>query len=801
MLTLILLLALPLLVAVAMGGWFVYQRLPLRSGVGHIDQLAATVQVRYDERGVPHIKAQNQFDLYRALGYVHAQDRLFQMEMVRRLGKGELAEILGPKLVETDTLFRTIGLRENARRMLAAADPQSASAQYLQAYVDGINQYQDTHKPPLEFTLMGIEPQPFTAEDVYVATNYLAYNFAAALRIEPVMTVLRDKLGTAYLRPFANEWNNQGVLQDPSAEGNASAKLQPRDWKGLMQLATLSQSAMDLARVPMLAGSNGWAVSGARTASGKPILAGDPHIGFAAPSVWYEAHLQAPDFEIYGHFAALMPWALLGHNQDFGWTLTMFQNDDMDLVAEKTNPDNRNQVWNQGQWVDLKQRTEAINVKGGETVQLTVRQSPHGPIISDSMGDKLGSDHKTPIALWWTNLATDNQSMEAFFALNRADTLAKARAAASKVGAPGVNIIWANASGDIGWWAAAKLPQRPAGVNPTFILDGGKGEADKPGYYAFSFNPQEENPRRGYIVSANQQPLSAVPVAGNYNEPDRARTLDKFLSNPATRWDSRTTQGLQLLNSTDYSKRVLGHLLPLMQTAITDKSQQEFVEPLLKWDGDFTRDSIAATLYTQMLYELSVAIFHDELDDDQFANLLRLRNFNSSLDNVLADPNSPWWDNVETKNKETAQDIVALAWSRTLAHLNKLYGSSLLEWTWGKSHLLTHGHPLGRKKPLDKIFDVGPFEMPGGNEVPNNMAFTLSPAPWRINYGPSTRRVIDFADASKAMGINPVGQSGVWLDKHYNDQADAYAAGMYQPMYLKDADITAHTDSILTLSP
>jgi len=297
--------------------------------------------------------------------------------------------------------------------------------------------------------------------------------------------------------------------------------------------------------VPLFEGSNAWAIAGTRTASGKPLLAGDPHIAFSLPAVWYEAHLNAPGFELYGHFQALNPFALLGHNQQFGWSLTMFQNDDMDLVALRTNPARPSQVAYQGQWVELRTRTELIQVKGAEPVSVTLQRSPFGPVINQAFPDSLG---QAPVALWWTFLETENPVMEAFHELNRADTLAKARSAASKIHAPGLNIVWANAAGDIAWWAAAKLVQRPLNVNPAFILDGGTAQADKPGYYRFADNPQEENPARGYIMSANHQPVprSGVPVPGYYNLYDRARRLDQLLRTRSTGWTVEHSQALQL---------------------------------------------------------------------------------------------------------------------------------------------------------------------------------------------------------------------------------------------------------------
>ena len=786
-------LALLALLVGALATWYLYPRLPMRSGTVDIVGLSAPVSVRYDERGVPHIRAENEADLYRALGYVHAQDRLFQMEIVRRLANGELAEILGKDLIETDTLFRTLGLRDHAQRYVQIMDKNSPAYKTLLAYLDGINQYQDNHRPPIEFDVLGIQQHPFKPEDTIAVSGYLAYSFAAAFKTEPVMSYIRDELGPDYLRTFDTEWHAQGVVDSKLA-------LSKSDWSQLAHLSQVSRQATALAGLPFFQGSNAWAISGRNTASGKPILAGDPHIGFSVPAVWYEAHLSMPGFELYGHYQALNPVALLGHNQQFGWSLTMFENDDIDLVAEQVNPENPKQTWFQGQWVDTVERTETIAVKGRAAEQLVVRTTPHGPVINGSFKDSLG---KKPVAMWWTFLHAENPILDALYELNRADTRDKARAASSKIHAPGLNIVWANAAGDIGWWAAAKLPIRPAGVNPMFILDASKGEADKPGFYNFDFNPQEENPARGYIASANHQPLpnSGVPVPGYYLLPDRIQRIDGALKVPDRKWDTESTKALQLDSGNGYAPRILKHLLPVLDQVVTDANDKAFLEPLTKWDGDYTRDSIGATLFTQMMYELAKETMEDELGEIQFANLLETPALDHALGLLAADANSPWWDNTNTKAKENRFETMRIVWANTLKHLKEKYGSSLLDWRWGTAHTLTHGHPLGMQKPLNLLFNVGPFQVPGGRETPNNLSGPVGPAPWAVTYGPSTRRVIDFADASKAVGINPVGQSGVLFDRHYADQAQRHAEGIYAPQHLSEADVSANTKSTLTLRP
>ncbi|MEX5666939.1 penicillin acylase family protein [Pseudomonas neuropathica] len=791
-------LGLLIVVLLAGVGWYVYSKQPTRQGQVELRNLQGSVTVRYDERGVPHIRAENETDLYRALGYVHAQDRLFQMEAMRRLARGELAEVLGPKLLDTDKLFRSLRIRERAASYVASLDKQSPAWKGLQAYLDGINQYQDTHAAPIEFDVLGIPKRPFTAEDSISVAGYMAYSFAAAFRTEPLLTYVRDQLGADYLKVFDLDWQPKGVLVNGHAKPTPA--LAAGDWKDLNTLARLSEQALVDNGLPQFEGSNAWVIAGSRSQSGKPLLAGDPHIRFSVPSVWYEAQLSAPGFELYGHHQALVPFAFLGHNLDFGWSLTMFQNDDLDLIAEKVNPDNPNQVWYRGQWADMVVTQQQINVKGQTPVTLTLRQSPHGPIVNDALGTAAG---KTPIAMWWAFLETPNPILEGFYQLNRADTLAKARAAAAKVQAPGLNLVYANAKGDIAWWASALLPKRPAGVRPEFILDGSSNQADKDGFYPFSANPQEENPARGYIVSANFQPLSptGMEIPGYYNLADRGQQLNRQLSDKSVKWTNEANQKLQLGTATGYGPRLLAPLLPVLREVVSDPAQLKLVEQLAQWPGDYPLDSVSATVFNQFLYDLADAAMRDELGNDFFDTLLSTRVIDAALPKLAANADSPWWDNRNTPNKETRADVVRTAWQASMQHLKLTLGDNSAEWKWGAAHTLTHGHPLGQQKPLERIFNVGPFAAPGSHEVPNNLSAKIGPAPWPVTYGPSTRRLVDFADPAHGLTINPVGQSGVPFDSHYDDQAEAYVDGMYVQAHFNDEEVTANTRSTLKLLP
>jgi len=536
-------------------------------------------------------------------------------------------------------------------------------------------------------------------------------------------------------------------------------------------------------------------IAGARTASGKPLLAGDPHIAFSLPSVWYEAHLSAPGFELYGHHQALSPFALLGHNQDFGWSLTMMQNDDVDLVAERLNPDDPGQVWHQGRWVALQVREESIRVKNAADVKLVLRQSPHGPLITDAFSPTLGTQ---PVALWWTFLRSENPLLEAFYRLNRAGSLAQARQASALIHAPGLNVLWAHRSGDIGWWASARLLARAPGVDPRFILDGAQGQADRHAFLPFERNPQEENPGRGYIVSANQAPAAGGP--GYYNPPARARRLDAELQS-ATGWDMDRAQALQGATDTAYAADTLRHLLPALEPLLQGEREQTIFQQLATWDGRYELQSPAATLFQQLLYEVAQAALRDELPPALFDALLKTRAIDGALQRLLADADSPWWDDGRTPEREDRARMLRMAWQAALAHLQALYGDDASAWTWDRAHRLTHAHPLGKIKPLDTLLNVGPFAVPGAREVPSNFAAPLGSAPWAVHHGPSTRRVVDFAQPGQARGTNPVGQSGVPGDRHYQDQAARYHQGGWAPQHLLEADVAAHTRGRLRLLP
>ncbi len=778
--------------AAAGGAWYLHAKQPLRNGSLAVAHLQAPVDVRYDERGVPHLYAQNQTDLYRALGYVHAQDRLFQMEMLRRLARGELAEVLGPKLVDTDRLFRTLRIRDHAAEYSARQDKQSQPWKVLEAYLDGVNQFQENNPAPLEFDLLGIPRRPFTPEDTLSIAGYMAYSFAAAFRTEPVLTYIRDELGSDYLRIFDLDWHPQGVLTPSGALGAG-------DWKDLGALARLSQQALEDAGLPQFEGSNAWVVAGSRTASGKPLLAGDPHIRFAAPAVWYEAQLSAPGFELYGHHQALNPFASLGHNRAFGWSLTMFQNDDLDLVAEKVNPDNPNQVWYQGEWVDLQSEEQEIAVKGAAPVKLTLRRSPHGPIVNDALGASSG---KTPIAMWWAFLETENPVLDAFYQLNRADTLAKARAAASKIHSPGLNLVWANAAGDIGWWASAALPKRP------------EGEPE--------LHPRRQQGRGGQVrlLSVRRQPTGGKPgarlhrlrqlPAGPGQWPADSRLLQPGGPRPVAGYPTgrprhQMEPGQQPRAATRQSHRLRATPARTLAAGPARGGRRRRRQAPGRATGGLERRLPGRLDRRHAVQPVAVPDCRGRLARRTGRCLLRQPD----------------------RHPRHRQRAASAGWRRRLALV-------------GRPPHRTPGNPRGyrqdrlerlprasaqhpRQRPVRLAVGQGAYPDPRARPGPASAAQAPSqrrsvrrprhprgteqsvgedrPGPWAVTYGPSTRRLVDFADPTHSLGINPVGQSGVPFDGHYDDQAEAYIEGHYLPQHYEENEVKANSKGVLVLEP
>lgn len=787
-------------VVLGIGSYFYLDsKLPVRHGELKLTGLTDSVVVSYDLYGVPHINAKNDQDLYRAFGYVHAQDRLFQMEMSRRLSQGKLAEILGEELVGVDKLFRTLGLEHFAKQWIAAvrerADPKMLMV--LQSYLDGVNQFMTSGSTPIEFEIIGIPAHQYTLEDMASIAGFMSFSFAQGLRDDPLVSHLSQKLGKNYLK-------DMGILYTPGFEQI------PVDSMVSKTLSIeVSQIVESLQSSGLFHGSNSWLIAPERSESGRAILVNDPHIGFSQPSVWYEVQLTSDSTEIYGHFLGLVPVPMLGMTKEHAWGLTMFENDDMDLYAEKLNPENSDQYWAIDHWQNFEKRTEVIQVKDSKDVSLELLTTRHGTVVNhiyDAIdGGKYGMDKvEQPIALWWAFQNTENQMIEAFYNLTTATTLEKAQKSAEMIHAPGLNLMYANSNGDIAWWASAKIPIRPEHVNPKFILDGASGKDDILGFYDFSHNPQQINPESGVLYTANNQPANMGDglVPGYYSPTDRPTRIVELLASKE-KFNPEDMKKMLMDNTTPSAKffqQIAGPILKNKKSELSEIENQA-LEYFVSWQGNHSPAEIGATIYNRFRINLMRLIMMDEIGEELYDNFQFGFLMDRSIWRILDNEDSLWWDNVDTKGMETREQLVVQAWHQTISFLHNRFASDVAQWRWENDIKMVHEHPLGKVSPLDKFFNVGPLPSEAGVEAINNLMFKSDGDELKIIMGPSTRRVIDFGDIENSWGINPTGQSGVVNDEHYQDQAVDYSKGNFRHHWISQKQVQDNLKSVLTLLP
>jgi len=803
LLVFVMILSMLLVAVVVLGvfGGFIYLHLqkPHYAGEVSLEGLNAEATVYFDKFGIPHIYGSSEEDVYFALGFVHAQERLFQMEMMRRTAAGRLSEILGPELLETDTFFRTLGLNRRAQQSadLFFAESTQPYQKAAFAYLAGINQYQDSGKQPIEFAILNIPKQYYTPRDIFLESGLIAFGFAHGFRIDPLVTKAYQKLGMDYLKDWVIDWA-------PGAEKIPVFK--PQTIAAADNIGSMVDRIMADLPVPPWIGSNGWVLSPAKTASGKVLLSNDTHMIYAQPSVWFEAHLECPGFSFYGNHAAGIPFAPIGHNRFAAWGLTMFENDDVDFYREKVNPEDPDQVWVDNHWEPFKKRRETIRVKGEEDVIITVRSTRHGPIISDA-SQRVSAVEKAPVSVWWSAANVQLSSTLASYLFAHVKSMDQAREAAALIDAPGVNVMYGDADGNIAWWASAKLVKRPDHVNSKLFLDGASGKDDPLGWYAFEKNPSSENPPSGFVYSANNQPeaVDGVLYPGYYIPENRARRIIEFLDTPK-KWTIKEMQAMSIDTISAVIPATVKEILDTIgDAAVVRKSEthQQAHEILSQWDGGHAVDDAGPVVYYKLLYSIMENAMADELGKEDFTAFVSTHLMKRTTAVFIPNDNSLWWDNITTKNiRETRQSIFITSFDRTVAELSAQLGEDTKDWHWGRVHTIEHGHLLGRKKPLDSVFNVGPFPIMGGNEVLNNLGFKLNPeGQYKVSFGPALRILLDFDDVENSISINPTGQSGHLLSRHYDDQAEMFNSGRFRKQMMNQEEIQATCKNVLRLVP
>jgi penicillin amidase len=657
------------------------------------------------------------------------------------------------------------------------------------SYLAGINQYLEEGTTPLEFSLLGIKKEKFTIKDVYNIFGYMSFSFAMAQKTDPLLTDIRNKFGMDYLKDFGlnGSFNTTKIK-------NAKNKSQ--------QYAIISKSItaiLEQSPISPFIGSNSWVLAPKKTKNGRVIFANDPHIGFSQPGTWYEAHLVTPDFELYGSYLAGTPYPLLGHNRDYAYGLTMFENDDIDFYQEESNPKNSNTYKTPNGFSTYQRQKKIIKVKDSSDVVLNLKSTRHGPVMNDLIA---GLKKEKPVAMSWIYTQQPIQILDAVYMLSHAKSKQDFQKGVALIAAPGLNVMYGDAKGNVAWWATGKLYKHNEGVNPNFILNGATGKDDIAEYLDFSKNPSAENPKWNYVYSANNQPepIDGFLYPGYYLPEDRAKRITNLLDKKSD-WDRMAVGNMLFDNTSSIAPEVVKILISLVDEESLSQNEKQAVAILKRWKGSNNLNDIAPVIYNKWIFNYLKNTFEDELGAENFKMFLGTHLIKQLVARQIKNEKSLWWDNANTKDvKESRGQIVIKSFKESIVALKEQLGSDVEKWTWNKVHTVEHQHTLGKVAVLRRVLNVGPFEVSGATEVINNLFFDFSAdGNYDVKGGPSTRRIIDFSDVENSWSILPTGQSGNPLSAHYNDQAELYNAGKYRRMLLNKAEIIRTSTKLVFL--
>ncbi|HEV3277545.1 MAG TPA: penicillin acylase family protein [Terriglobia bacterium] len=803
------------LLALSIWSWRrVRAALPQLDGSVSVPGLAAPVQVLRDARGVPHLRAQSLEDLYFAQGYVTAQDRLWQMDLSRRLARGELAEIFGARVVERDVENRTLGFRLTAERAVDDLPPDVRSM--LSAYARGVNAFIDTHRNrlPVEFTMLGYQPQPWREADSMAVGLNMAKMLNTSWQADLEREQLRGRLGPEL---YADLFPQNSPLEHPVAEPVAGpARAVPPE----------AAQAPDPAPQPALAGggldpvldalesesndgdtsglgSNNWVVSGAHTASGKPLLSNDPHIAHSVPSVWYMIHLEAPGMDVSGVSLPGGPAVIIGHNQRIAWGMTNTGPDVQDLYVEQFNPSNPRQYLQNGQWADAEVRDEVIKVRGAADRHVTVRVTRHGPIISDHGSDREFGQGGRSLALCWTALQPHALQFP-IVAMNQAQNWQEFTDAVRHFTGPEQNMVFADVDGNIGYYAPAWVPMRRNG-DGSVPEPGASGDYDWIGYVPFEDLPHAYNPAGGVVATANSR---VIPEGYPYFFTDAfaapfrtARIFDLLQAGtPGRQCGAPDSPPRSACFKVDDMLKIDMDIHPLDDAWLAPAlvraaavhppdaaDARQAIDLLRGWNGEATADSPVPLICNDTLIALRERILRPKVGED-----LMHRNWSLStifLEKVIDQRQARWLPPGDADFDATLIGSLGEGLHRIE---QRVAGRDPAAWHWGDTIPLTFHHPLDSLPLIGHYFDVGPFPEAGTTSTIK----ATSPA-----YGPSMRMVVDLSNLDGSVQNLTLGESGEISSPYYADQFQAWYTGLSFPMLFSDEAVDRGAVHRLTLEP
>ncbi|MCR2783018.1 MULTISPECIES: penicillin acylase family protein [unclassified Microbacterium] len=825
------------LIAVSAVVWTIQRSFPQLDGTVEVAGLTGEVEVLRDALGVPTIVADTSDDLFFAQGYVHAQDRFWEMDFRRHMTAGRLSELFGESQLPTDLFLRTLGWHEIAEQEVAALDDETRG--YYDAYADGVNAYLADHQgsaASFEYAVLGLQNpdyaiEEWTAVDSIAWLKAMAWDLRSNVETETDRALMAQDYTTAQIDQLFPGYpfdRNPVIVPVITAEDDlpgttpATAATASIDWvevDGVVEAA-----AAMLGGVGEGIGSNSWVVSGDLTASGMPLLANDPHLGASLPSVWHQSHLrcravsQACPFDVAGFGFSGVPGVIIGHNRDVAWGFTNLTTDVTDLYIERIEGD---AYWRDGELVPLQTRTETVQVAGGDPVTLEIRSTVHGPIVSGltpaftAIADDpqirrdtgIGAPEAEPtgseyaVSLRWTALEAGTTAAS-IFALDRATDFADFRAAAALFDVPAQNLVYADREGNIGYQTPGRLPIRGAG-DGSLPQPGWDSAYDWQGMIPFEELPVVYNPDEGYIVTANNAVVDETYPYLLTNDWDygwRAARITELIQRkaaaaPLTTADMRDIQA----DAQFWMGKRLAAVYADVQTG--DGETDAALALLQDWDAQNSAESAAAAYANVLWDELVSNMFVREREVPAPAGS-HSRMF-QVVDELLKNPSDPWWTN-EGLEVTGQQEMLERSARDAAARLTELQGEDPTQWKWGSLHAITlTSDTFGSSgiAPIEWLFNRGPYDVAGGASVVDASGWSLGSGSFATVTVPSMRMVVDLSDLDASRWNHLTGTSGHTFHPNYTDQTETWQRGEMTPWPFSDDAVRAAATDELRLVP
>lgn len=780
--------------------WYRSASQPQINGIVKLTGLTAPIDIVRDAEGIPHIYAQSINDAYFALGFVHAQDRLWQLEMNRRIAAGRMAEILGPNAVDIDRFLRTLGVHKNAEAIAKNLSPEAT--QTLDAYGKGVNAYLAQRSGPLppEFLITRAPvPEPWQAVDSIGFQTMMAWDLSGNWTQELLRMRLSQKLSLQQINEF---------LAPYPGEQSLNTQDYTQLYKGLAG-TTAQLAAVEKIAPPSLIegmGSNNWVVSGALSETGKPLLANDPHLGLSAPGLWYFAHLSAPGLNVIGATLPGVPTVVLGHNDHIAWGFTNTGPDVQDLYLERIHPDHPQQYQTPDGWADFTTRNEVIKIKGQPDVNLTVRTTRHGPVISGALAiiDKAPVDAKKyAVAFSWIALRPDDLTLQAGLKFGRAHNWLEFLDGAKDFSSPQQNIVYADIDGNIGYVAPGKVPVRKPendlhGLAPA---PGWDARYDWDGFIPFDQLPQLYNPASQRVITANNKivgPDYPYFLTSEWGLPYRANRIAQLL-------DAQAKHSLHSFGDMqkDVTSLAAQELLPiLLKTQAHSAREKTVLDTLAKWNGTMDANRSEPLIFTAWVREASRQIFAGVVGDDIMQDYWEQRNVHRSMVNILknSEGQGRW---CALAKVQSCDALLASSLEVALTDLEKRYGANMSQWRWGEAHMAVAEHrPFSKVPQLAKLFEIQ-VASPGDAFTINagRPSFRNEAEPFINRHAAGFRALYDLSNLENSRFIQSTGQSGNALSPLYSSFTQRWSEVAYLPMQTKRESVEKGSLGTLRLLP